>query len=265
MGKKLHISDDFLAKFQPLKKEPEQRIIRFKILIVCEGKETEPNYFESLVRHINKEGVFVVRLDDDSKAKVEIDAEAKGKGENTKTVVATAIKLRDKEEKSGIPYDCVWTVFDRDSFPKEKFNAAIEMSLNSGIRCAYSNEAFELWFLFHFANRITAMSRKEYEKSIEDQINAFADSKNKKDLELCKLYKRDFPKGFKYKKNDKRIFEYLMRYGSLDNAIKWAKKQQSTWTDKRYTEHNPTTLVYELVETLLGRDDDFNNQLANKL
>lgn len=264
MNKKIDISDGFLASFQPLKKEPEKRTIHLRILIVCEGKKTEPNYFRALINHVNKNGVYVVDTDENS-ITVTIDGTYEGDGENTKSVIKTALKLKDKEEMAGNSYDCVWVVFDRDSFPKEKFNTAIAMASQHNLRCAYSNEAFELWYLFHFVNRVTAMSRKEYEKAIENQINAFADVKKKKDVDLCKQYKKDFPSGYHYKKNDPKTFEYVTKYGSMEQAIKWTKQQQSVWTDKRYSEHNPTTLVYELVEMLLGRDKEFNEQLADKL
>lgn len=70
-----------------------------------------------------------------------------GAGANTKQVVEKAIELRDK---ATIPYDRVWAVFDKDSFPDVKFNGAIQKAISNGIDVAWSNEAFELWYLYHF-------------------------------------------------------------------------------------------------------------------
>ena len=65
---------------------------------------------------------------------------------NTVDVVNLAIQLRDKAKKEGNPYDSVWAVFDKDSFPDDKFNQAIKKAEANGIGCAWSNEAFELWY-----------------------------------------------------------------------------------------------------------------------
>jgi RloB-like protein len=97
-----------------------------RFLIVCEGAKTEPNYFRS----------FRVPRD-------VIDVH--GLGENTIRIVERAIELKAEDN-----YDQVWCVFDRDSFPAQNFNAALELSRRHGIEVAYSNESFELWYVLHF-------------------------------------------------------------------------------------------------------------------
>src|SRR4051812_24536345 len=97
-----------------------------RFLLVCEGEKTEPNYF----RAFRVPG---------------LDLRVHGAGDNTKNLVLIADELRSQDE-----YDQVWCVFDRDSFPADRFNAALEMAQSRGIRVAYSNEAFELWYLLHF-------------------------------------------------------------------------------------------------------------------
>ncbi|MGM9777907.1 MAG: RloB family protein, partial [Prevotella sp.] len=47
-------------------------------------------------------------------------------------------------------YDQCWLVFDKDDFPSNEFNRAITMAQRSGFKVAYSNQAFEYWFLLHF-------------------------------------------------------------------------------------------------------------------
>src|SRR5688572_11689147 len=99
-----------------------------RFLIVCEGERTEPNYFLS----------FRVPRD-------VIQVEIHGTGYNTVSLVRKAIELKAKGE-----YDQAWCVFDRDSFSVESFNAAIKLAKQHRIKVAYSNEAFELWYLLHF-------------------------------------------------------------------------------------------------------------------
>ena len=42
----------------------------------------------------------------------------------------------------------------------------------NSIEVAWSNEAFELWYLYHFQNVITGVSRKDYEEKISTAVNA---------------------------------------------------------------------------------------------
>jgi hypothetical protein len=117
-----------------------------KILIVCEGKKTEPSYFKSFPE---KPDVF------DS-------LDVKGVGNNTVFVVRKAIELRNKALDEGNPYIEAWAVFDKDDFSQEDFEAAITMAVENKIHVAYSIECFELWYLLHFNYYDTAMHRNDY-------------------------------------------------------------------------------------------------------
>ncbi len=109
------------------KRKVNIRMARERILIICEGEKTEPNYFKSFP--VDKEIVEV---------------SIRGKGMNTDSLVETAISMRDDAEMNGRAYNQVWCVFDRDSFPKQNFNRAIHLAESRKIRVAYSNEAFEI-------------------------------------------------------------------------------------------------------------------------
>ncbi len=133
-------------------------------LIVCEGSKTEPNYFKSFPKEIGGV-VYEVKIGGDG-------------GINTLGVVEKAIELRDNSSQQ---YDRVWAVFDKDNFPPNRFNSAIQKAKANNIHCAWSNEAFELWYLLHFHDRITAMSRTEYERAIEAAVDKkFAEKATRK-------------------------------------------------------------------------------------
>lgn len=212
------------------------RKIRGRILIVCEGKETEPNYFNSFPKMDN---VSVVT--------------AGGKGSPSQ-VVKKALELRDNAKQS--PYDAVWAVFDKDNFTD--FKTAIGTAHKEKIGCAWSNEAFELWFVYHFENPTSAITRDKYKKKIEAHVKQGADA-----LKLSQYQK------FSYQKNDKNIRRTLLDCGgNEDNAIKWAEKQaqeQVKSHDKDWDKHNPCTMVYLLVKQLLGKDDEFNRKISDSL
>lgn len=117
----------------------EARVQRPRILIVCEGKKTEPNYF------------LAFRVTND----------VYGAGIETIRVVEEAIR---RNEADG-PYDQVWCVFDRDDFPAHDYDNAIHMvqsRTGEGFRVAYSNQALELWYVLHFEYLDAAVHRAHY-------------------------------------------------------------------------------------------------------
>lgn len=210
------------------KKGNKVREIVSYFLIVCEGEKTEPNYFKAFPKKIGK-FVYDIKFD--------------GGGISTLKVVEKAIELRDKSTQK---YDRVWVVFDRDSFAANSFNSAIFKAKANNIECAWSNEAFELWYLLHFKNRITAMERDEYKKSIEDSINATAKKK------------------FEYLKNSSEMYAILEKFGNQELAIKWAQELENRFAGEKFAEYNPCTKVYKLVLELTGKSDQLNAELIEK-
>ncbi len=229
MAKAKPIDPAQLKRFAPAAQKRKTREIKALFLIVCEGSKTEPNYFKSFPKQSGNI-LYVVEIE--------------GTGMNTTKVVDRAIEKKTKDTGK---YDRIWAVFDCDSFPAKHFNGAIEKAEAHGIRCAWSNEAFELWYVLHFENRQTPMGREAYKKTIENAINA----KNKK-------------LNFRYQKNSKEMFALLKKYGNLDQAIKWARDLAMEHKDKRYANHNPSTRVHELVEELLGQSEALARELEEK-
>lgn len=122
-----------------------------RFLIVCEGEKTEPNYFRR----------FRV-------PKLVVDVQ--GLGYNTIRLVREAVTQCETAQKNREPYDQVWCVFDRDSFPAAHFNTAIEIARQNNIQVAYSNEAFELWYLLHFIYLNTGITRQDYIERLENHL-----------------------------------------------------------------------------------------------
>lgn len=132
--------------------------------------------------------------------------------------------------------DKLWLVFDRDSFSANDFNNAVLRCLNSKpeIGCAWSNEAFELWYLLHFQFYENGMSRRDYKALIEDNLKPFVGN------------------AFRYEKNSEEMYTLLKEYGSPKNAIRNAKRLSENFGDKQdYANHNPCTMVWMLVKELM--------------
>ena len=228
MARVQKIDNADLKRFARSSVKREPREIKVFFLIVCEGEKTEPNYFEKF------KGKF-------GNVIFEIDCE--GKGYNTLKVVEEAIKIRDKNPNK---YNRVWAVFDKDSFPDNDFNSAIQKVKANNIGGAWSNEAFELWYLLHFQYRDTAMSRENYKKAIENEINK--NWKNKK-------------KPFRYAKNSTDTYDILLKYGNQAQAIKNAEKLSEQFDNHSFANHSPRTQVYELVKQLIGQDEKLREEI----
>ena len=233
-AQRIAIDTKLLRQYSSRSKKRSPKKIRCRILIVCEGIATEPNYFRSMERKYGAGMVYELTI--------------QGEGANTVQVVDKAIEL---QAKASPKYDSVWAVFDKDSFSDNSFNTAIRKAKSYGIECAWSNEAFELWYLYHFHNRVTAMSRTEYKKSISDAVNK------------SEHYHERKP--YQYEKNAKDTLDILQKYGSQDNAIKWAEAQSQTFTDNKHAKHNPCTMVFRLVRQLIGGDEAFNKLVKEKI
>lgn len=171
-----------------------------RFLIVCEGEKTEPNYFRSF--RVPKDVIDIYGL-----------------GDNTINLVNKAIELKKDDD-----YDQIWCVFDRNSFPAQNFNAALTVATNNNIKVAYSNEAFELWYLLHFNYYDTAMPREDYKKKLSEQL------------------------GHNYEKNSEKIYEELEN--KKHAAIKNAKKLLEQYSPPNPERDNPSTTVHLLVEQL---------------
>lgn len=190
-----------------------QKLVYF--FIICEGEKTEPNYFKAIGMELPR-GTVELRIE--------------GTGRNTISLIEYAIKQR---KISCRHFDRVWVVFDKDDFENGQFNDAIALAQSQNIRCAWTNQAFELWFLLHFHYVTNAMSRKHYSEFLEREIR-----------------ERSKVNTYAYRKNNLDTFKLLTKFGDLNQAIKWAKKLRSSYTDTNYATHNPSTCVHELIEEL---------------
>jgi hypothetical protein len=192
------------AKFSRGRPSPT-KITRKTFLIFCEGEKTEKNYFEAFRRGARVEDFLVL-----------------GTGMNTKSIVEYAVRLCKSDDYA--VYDEVWCVFDKDSFTFEQFNTAIQKAQAKNIHVAYSNEAFELWYLLHFRYSDAPAPRTTYKKELSKYL------------------------GTEYQKNDLNMYQTLLPLQTI--AIRNAKKLEQIHVSNSPAEHNPVTLVYKLVESL---------------
>lgn len=220
MAGKIKIDNSVLKRFarEERKRQVGGLSIRKYFLIVCEGAKTEPNYFKAIKDTLPR-GVMQF-------------IEIQGEGRNTLTLIEEAIKIRERENSlNGKYYDQTWAVFDRDSFPDQNFNNAINKGegVKDKVNCAWTNEAFELWYLLHLEYVNAPMSRGDYKPRIESWLS------------------QKTGKPFTYAKNRPDMYNILHEFGNEAQAILWAEQLEGNYEDYEFANHNPCTKVHKLV------------------
>ncbi len=124
-------------RYSPRKTDIRQPYDR--VLIVCEGKKTEINYFNELIKDLKLSTVNIQILDIKQTTPDSLLREAK--------------ELCQKSKKEGNPYDRVYCVFDKDKHPKyqETKGTINQIKKPKGVyHYAFSEPCFEFWLLLHF-------------------------------------------------------------------------------------------------------------------
>jgi hypothetical protein len=187
-----------------------------RVLIVCEGKATEPNYLQGLRSdyRLNSENVKI---------------DGKG-GSSPDSVFKRATRLWKRERDKGNPYDRVYCVFDKDTHTTyEETLGKISNYTPKGIFFpAQSIPCFEYWLILHF--KFTA---KPYSSDSRRRVGDVV----KKDLKVI------FPE---YEENSKTIFWDLKDKlkTAKQHAVKSLKAAQARGND------NPSTHVHKLIDYL---------------
>lgn len=120
----------------PKKRQKNTKKTNPRILILCEGKKTEPFYFREMKA-------------DRSLGLVSVDIDVPDVPKNTaKELVDEAVERKRKAKKERNPYLEIWTVFDKDGYTQHA--QAFDRAAAHNICIAFSSIAFEYWILLHF-------------------------------------------------------------------------------------------------------------------
>ena len=184
--------------YRARRSDRQETIQRF--LIVCEGEKTEPSYLGSF------RGPALV-------------LDIRGFGINPRKLVDKALELGEEGE-----YEQVWCVFDRDECDVGDFNSALNRARSQEINVAYSNQAFELWYMLHYDFHNTAIPRQDYRRKLSKSL------------------------GREYRKNDPNMYDLL---SSLqETAIQNAERLLGQYSPPFPAADDPSTTVHKLVKEL---------------
>lgn len=147
-----------LPSTRPLNRSVEQVSPKVALHIVCEGINTEPQYFTDCVEHYT---AGLVQLEIIPGAGV------------PDTLVRKAIEVREEllRQKRRSPDSftaCfrVWAVFDRDEHPLVE--ESIALALANKIDVAFSDPCFEIWPILHLANYGAQDGRHEVQRKLSE-------------------------------------------------------------------------------------------------
>ena len=191
---------------------------RPRLLVCCEGKVTEPSYFNGL-KQVGRNNLLHV--------------EVKPGGVAPKTLVDFAVDLKQKAEVAArrlkddsLRYDEVWCVFDVDAH--EHIDDAKQKASANNVNTAISNPCFELWLLLHFQDQSSHIERHAVQSACRSRMPRY-------DKEVP--FEQVFP----------RLQEAVRRGVWLD---RWQEEQGRPGG-------NPSTGVHRLTERImqLGRDE----------
>lgn len=201
-----------------LRRSEGQREPRPSILIVCEGSETEPRYFEALRRQYKLSTITVA-----------------GGRESFRNLVENALSLREqrrqqsqKSQKRGEvgnpEFDQVWCVFDTESQALyHQCIQAVDYAEQEGLEVAISNPCIEYWYILHF----------------EETTRPFMNG------EEAKQWLRRYIQNYE---ENTSVFELIRN--NTDIAIERAERIYNRHPDGNLRFPNPSTCIYKLVRIM---------------
>lgn len=153
---------------KPFRRNPPSRNAGKKILIACEGKYTEPKYFNAIRQDLRLSTVQVLVLPHE--------------GTDPLSVVNAVESARRDEErgKNWDDEDSAWAVFDGDEHIANNlsnWHTAIQKAKSQEINLAITNPCMEFWYLIHFQDHFANISRSQAKTLLNNHIPSYDKSK----------------------------------------------------------------------------------------
>lgn len=199
------------------------RRIKPKAFIICNGIETEYNYFSGLRSYLGREGNYIM---------------------NVKTIKGDPISVLEQllEGKFALKHfddeiDEAFVVFDIDDFYDQNGEALVSIinkAIKARINVIFSNPCFEYWLLIHLKETYSTLDAK---KAIE-------------------LLKKEYKKAFstEYQKNLQEIYNKFLPYE--DEAIGRCEGFTYSISDiENSIKVNPSTRIHTLVKLLKNTEN----------
>jgi RloB-like protein len=207
-----------------LKRKQNTRDERKMLIIACEDSVSAPLYFRAIFSDLIRNHAI------SAKSLVIPDH----KHTNPTGVLQDLLSYPNYQD-----FDHKWIVIDRDEertkvgsdnnksgHALEDFNQSISNAHSNGIKVAYSNPCFEIWYLLHFEYTSAPIDRKQLVTQLEHK--------------------------YQYAKN--KLFVQVLNQELQDKAIKNSERLIQSWIEingtTNFATDNPSTTVHDLVKLL---------------
>lgn len=210
------IREDFFMKQSRYTRKSPKLVQKDTIYIIC-GGDTEKIYFDLFKKAFQKQ-IYGRKIKVLKNPRDPI------------SLIQYGIQIRENNK------NClkIWAVFDKDEF--NNFDEAIVLAKENNIFCAYSNQAFEVWFINHFQELYTPLHRNKYSDLLEKLL------------------------GRKYQKNIKclnQVIKSLLDIKKIEAAIRNSERCYNKHIREKkfgnYSSYESCTVVYKLVKELLKK------------
>lgn len=144
------------------KRNAPTKTVGKKILIACEGEQTEPKYFNAIRQDLRLTTVQVLILPHD--------------GTDPLSVVNAVLEARKdkKHDKTWFDdQDSAWAVFDGDEHianNRPNWCQAIQIAKSQKINLAITNPSIEFWYLIHFQDHSAIIARDKAKERLKHHI-----------------------------------------------------------------------------------------------
>ena len=211
-----------MARGQIEKRGQRRRKLKPVILIVTEGSQTEPKYFE---HYRSRQTNIDIRV---------VGSRTKGGETDYLGLIRKAVEYQSKNQISASNGDAVWVVADGDvnynnpdpiAAKDTLLSRARKLADAKGIHIAISNPCFELWFICHYTSSPRRYaSSSELVKDMDRYIKGYAKSLDG----IHKLIKDNIE-------------------SAIRNAENLEKKALASGYCRYCADFSPTTDMYKLV------------------
>lgn len=171
-------------KIRDLRRKSRTRSPKRKITILCEGRNTEPDYFRA-IRKLFQGALIDVQVVPGVGVPATI-AEKAIEAARDSGLLKGQRKKRDSYERQ----DQVWAVFDRDDHPK--FEESIDRCTSNSIGVAYSVPCFEAWLILHYEDLDRPDDRHDVQKQLAELCDDYAEIRERPPT-LTRSSSIDFP------------------------------------------------------------------------
>jgi hypothetical protein len=193
------------------KRRKAKRDPKFRILVVCEGLVTEPEYIRAFQHHVKNPRVHVA-LPKTSGAPITVV-------ETAQALAAEASARAKRERDENLKFDSVWAVVDVDSHLS--LDQALLLAESNHINVALSNPCFELWALLHLADQRAHVERHVLASLLRDRFPAYA-----------------------------KLLPFESLIDGYDQAVARATSLEQAGAHHGDPRRNPSTAVYKLTELI---------------